>query len=80
MAACGGPSAGFVKEVVEGPMIGIEVTMDRLELVKGSARTRLPGEVSLIESIEVAGDIPSETLERRFLGYPKVSNRNFKPG
>lgn len=69
VAACGGPREGFVKEVVEGPMIGMEVTMDKLGLVNGSARDRCGGDAPLIESIEVAGDTPSETNERRFRGY-----------
>jgi hypothetical protein len=54
-----------VKDVVEGPMIGMEVTVDKF----GSARDRRCGEDSLIESIEVAGDMPSEAKERRFRGW-----------
>ena len=68
VAACGGPSEGFVKEVVEGPMIGMELTMDRFGLEKGSARERVIGDIPLIESIDVAGDTPSDTSDRRFRG------------
>lgn len=57
----------LVKEVVEGPMIGIEVTMDRF-VEKGSVRERLMGDIPLMESIDVAGDTPSETSDRRFRG------------
>jgi hypothetical protein len=66
-AACGGPSAVLVKEVVEGPMIGMEVTMDRF-VEKGSVRERVMGDIPLMESIDVAGDTPSETSDRRFRG------------
>ena len=69
VAACGGPSAGFVKEVVDGPMTGIEVTMDRFGFAKGSARDRVVGDMPLIESIDVAGDTPSETRDRLFRCY-----------
>jgi hypothetical protein len=68
VAACGGPRGGFVKEVVEGPMIGIEVTMDKVGFVNGSARDRVMGDVPLIESIDVAGEMPSETSDLRFRG------------
>ena len=66
VAACGGPSAGLVKEVVEGPMIGMEVTIDKFGFEKGSFRDRVTGDMPLIESIDVAGDTPSETNDRRF--------------
>lgn len=66
VAACGGPSCVLVKEVVEGPIIGIAVTMDRF-VEKASFRGRLTGDIPLMESIEVAGDTPSET-DRRFRG------------
>ena len=60
----------FVKEVVEGPMMGMEVTMDRFGLEKGSARVRLRGDIPLMESMEVAGDTPLDAeSERRFRGY-----------
>jgi hypothetical protein len=62
-----------VKEVVEGPMIGIEVTMDKFGFVNGSARDRVTGDMPFIESIEVAGDTPSDTKDRRFRGYIPVS-------
>ena len=65
LAACGGPSKGFVKEVVEGPMIGTAETMDKFGLAKGSARDLVTGEVPLMESVDVAGDTPSETKDRR---------------
>ena len=69
VAACGGPSVGFVKEVVEGPMIGMELTLDRLGLEKGSARECVIGDIPpLMESIDVAGDTPSDTSDRRFRG------------
>lgn len=69
VAACGGLSEGFVNEVVEGPMMGMAVTIDRFGLMKGSAgRDRVTGDAPLIESIEVAGEIPSETKDRRFRG------------
>ncbi len=60
LPACGGPSEGFVKDVVDGPMVGIAVAMDKLGLEKGSARDLVMGEVPLIESIEVAGETPLE--------------------
>lgn len=66
VAACGGPSAGFVKEVEDGPMTGIEVTMERFGFAKGSARDRVTGDMPLIESIDVAGDTPSETRDCLF--------------
>lgn len=62
-----------MKEVVEGPMIGIEVTMDKFGFVNGSARDRVTGDMPFIESIEVAGDTPSDTKDRRFRGYNPVS-------
>jgi hypothetical protein len=73
VAACGGPSEGVVKEVVDGPMIGIEVTMDKFGLEKGSARDRVMGDIPFIESIEVAGDTPSDTNDRRFRGWIQFS-------
>jgi len=73
VAACGGPSEGVVKEVVDGPMIGIEVTMDKFGLEKGSARDRVMGDIPFIESIEVAGDTPSDTSDRRFRGWIQFS-------
>jgi len=48
-----------VKEVVDGPMIGIEVTMDKFGFEKGSPRDRAMGDIPLIESIDVAGETPS---------------------
>jgi hypothetical protein len=70
VAACGGPDAGAeVNEVVEGPIIAIELPMETLVLIYGSARVRLAGEFPFIESIEVAGDTPPETKERRDFGY-----------
>lgn len=57
----------LVKEVAEGSMIGMEVTMDRL-VEKGSFRERVMGDIPLMESRDVAGDRPSETSDRRFRG------------
>jgi hypothetical protein len=70
VAVCVRPSGGFVNEVVEGPMTGIEVTpvIDKFGLEKGSACDRVVGDMPLIESIDVAGDTPSETKDRRFRG------------
>jgi hypothetical protein len=69
VAACVGASAGFVNEVVEEPIAGIEVTIERFGFEKGSARDREVGDIPLlIESIEVAGDTPSETNDRLFRG------------
>jgi hypothetical protein len=69
VAACGGLSEGVVKEVVDGPMMGMAVTMDKFGLMKGSAgRDRVTGEAPFIESIDVAGEIPSETRDRLFRG------------
>jgi hypothetical protein len=47
-------------------MTGIEVTMERFGFAKGSARDRVMGDMPLIESMDVAGDSPSETRERLF--------------
>jgi len=60
LAACGWPSVVLVKEVVDGPIIGIAVK-DRFGVFRASERERVPGEAPLIESIDVAGDIPSES-------------------
>jgi len=58
-----------VNEVVEDPITGSDVTIERLELEKGSARDLVVGDIPLLmESIEVAGDTPSDTSERRVLG------------
>lgn len=65
-----------MKEVVDGPMIGIEVTMDKFGLVKGSALERDIGESPLIESIDVAGDTPAEGCDRLFRGYWQISNEH----
>jgi hypothetical protein len=54
-------------------MIGIEVTMDKFGLEKGSARDRVMGDIPFIESIEVAGDTPSDTNDRRFRGWIQFS-------
>ncbi len=64
VAACGGPSEGFVNDVVEGPIIGIEVAMDKFGFAKGSTRDRVTGDIPLMESIDVAGETPSE-VDRR---------------
>lgn len=71
VAAYGGPSDGLVKEVVEGPITGI----DKLGLENGSTRERVIGDIPppLIESIDVAGDTPSEVCDRRFRGFHIVS-------
>jgi hypothetical protein len=53
-----------MKEVAEGP-IGMEVTLDKF-VEKGSVRERVIGDIPLMESIEAAGDTPSETSGRRF--------------
>jgi hypothetical protein len=69
VAASVGASEGLVNEVVEDPITGIEVTIERLGFENGSARDLVVGDIPLlIESIEVAGDTPSETNDRRFLG------------
>ncbi len=68
VAACGGPRAGFVKEVADGPIIGIVGTMDKLGLEKGSPLDLVMGDRSFIESIDVAGETPSETCDLRFRG------------
>jgi hypothetical protein len=65
VAACGGPSEGLVKEVVEDPMTGIVLPMERFGFEKGS-RDRVGDIPLLIESIDVAGDTPSERCDRRF--------------
>ena len=48
-----------MKEVVDGFTIGIAVR-DTLGVLNVSARERVPGDVPLIESMEVAGDTPSD--------------------
>ncbi len=68
LAACGGPRAGVVKDVVEGPITGMDVTIDRFGFEKVSVRVRFIGDRPFNESIEVAGDTPSEIYERRFRG------------
>jgi hypothetical protein len=40
--------------------------MERFGFAKGSTRDRVMGDIPLIESIEVAGDTPSETRDRLF--------------
>lgn len=63
-----------MKEVMDGPAVaGMDVTMDRLGFENGSGRDRLTGEDALMESIDVAGEMPSETKDRRLRGYTKVS-------
>lgn len=62
-----------MKEVVDGPIIGMLETMERLGFVKGSVLVRLTGDMPFIESIDVAGEIPSETKDRRFRGCWIVS-------
>lgn len=62
-----------MNEVVEGPRIGMAVTMDRFGFRNGSARDRVIGDMPLIESIDVAGEMPSEMCERRFRGYEEIS-------
>lgn len=68
VAACGGPNVGFVKEVADGPIIVIAGTIDKVGLENWSALDRATGDRPFIESIEVAGDTPSETSDRRFRG------------
>ena len=75
VAACGGPSEGFVKEVVEGPTIGIEVTIDKFGFANGSLRDRVTGDMPFIESMDVAGEIPSETKDLLLRGCDKVRSR-----
>lgn len=57
-----------VKEVMEGPAAGIDVIMDKLGFIKGSFRDRVMGDMPLIESMDVAGEIPSDTKDRRWRG------------
>jgi hypothetical protein len=77
VAACGGPDAGVeVNEVVEGPIIAIEFPIDKFVFIYGSARARVAGEFPLIESREVAGDMPPETKERRAFGYGNISKKS----
>lgn len=65
-----------MNEVIDGPAIaGIDVTIDRLGFAKGSGRVRLIGEEALIESMDVAGEMPSETKDRRLRVYQDVSYR-----
>lgn len=70
VAAYAGPPGGFVKEVFEVPMIGIDVMLliDRLAFENGSFRDRVIGDMPLMESMDVAGDTPSEMCDRRFFG------------
>jgi hypothetical protein len=69
VAACGGPSEGFVKEVREVPVVGNVLPMERVGCEKVSPRCRLVGDIPLfIESMDVAGDIPSESIDWRFWG------------
>lgn len=57
-----------MKDVVEGPMMGSDVK-PVAALVKGSFRDRDEGDMPPFkESREVAGDTPSEILERRLRG------------
>lgn len=69
-AACVGLSVGLVNEVVEDPLTGIEVTIERFELDNGSPREREVGDIPplLMESMDVAGDTPSVTNDRRLRG------------
>lgn len=61
------PCPGLLKEVVEVPMAGIDDPIDIFGFVKGSARARVTGDMPLFnESIEVAGEIPSDNSDRRF--------------
>ena len=61
------PCAGLLNEVVEVPMAGMDVPIDIFGFVKGSARERDTGDMPLLsESIEVAGDTPSDSSDRRF--------------
>lgn len=45
-------------------MIGIEVAMDKFGFANGSPRDRVIGDSPLMESIDVAGETPSE-VDRR---------------
>ena len=57
-----------MNEVVDDPMTGIVAVMERLGLENGSARDLVAGDkLLLIESIDVAGEIPSDP-ERLFRG------------
>lgn len=61
----------FVKEVIDGPTVdGMDVIMDKLGFEKGSFRDREMGDMPLIESMDVAGEIPSRSdlKERRWRG------------
>jgi hypothetical protein len=74
VAECEAGSAGVVKDVVEDPIAGIEVTMERFGLENGSARDRAIGDISLpIDSMDAAGDTPFEFKDRLFLGFHPIS-------
>jgi len=61
------PCAGLLNEVVDVPMAGIDDPIDIFAFEKGSARERDTGEMPLFrESIEVAGDTPSDSSDLRF--------------
>jgi hypothetical protein len=60
---CGEPNEGLMKEVEEGLEVGPIVLL--LEFEKVPPRDRLGKNPLLIESMEVAGDIPSESIDRR---------------
>ena len=61
------PCAGLLNEVVEVPIGGIDDPIDIFGFEKGSARERDTGDMPLFrESIEVAGDTPSDSRDRRF--------------
>ena len=62
--AMGVPRGLFAKEVVVVPIGGI-VDCTAEKLVPLVSRDRVIGEVAFIESMDVAGDTPSDTKERR---------------
>jgi hypothetical protein len=74
VAGCDAGSAGVVKDVVEDPIAGIEVTMERFGLENGSVRDRMIGDIPLpIDSMDAAGETPFEVKDRLFLGYHPIS-------
>lgn len=56
-----------MKEVAEG-RLGVWANIVEFPFVKGSLRARVTGDAPFIESIDVEGDTPSETKERRLRG------------
>jgi len=59
-------------------MAGIEIVIERFGFENGSARDRVTEDMLLLrESIDVAGDIPSDTSERLFRGCSCINIRRF---